>query len=77
MIAVVLGGGGGTLIAWTAWTVDKLNSIESRITSLQAATPSYWTITDQERAANWLRWDNATMSLKVRDAREVIASRNP
>lgn len=63
------------LIGWTAWSVDKLNSIETRIAALQSAQPSYWTTQDQERAGNWLRQDNP--GIKVRDVRDSILARSP
>jgi flagellar basal body-associated protein FliL len=65
----------GSLITWTAWSVDKLNSIETRIAALQSAQPSYWTTQDQERIGNWLRQDNP--GLKVRDVRDSLIARTP
>ena len=46
------------------------------IPKLEALTRNSWTIQDQERQMNWLKWDNAA-TLKVRDAREVVTARNP
>ena len=72
--AVVMG---GALISWTAWSVDKLNSIESRLAALQDAQPKYWTIADEERRGNWLIHDNPHLTFRLRDVRDVISSRNP
>lgn len=67
-LLVFVGGGG-----W--WAALKLQSIDSRLAALQA---SGWTIQDQERQMNWLKWDNVgAVNLKVREAREVVAARTP
>lgn len=68
-ILVMVAGGG-----W--WSALKLQSIDSRLASLQA---SGWTVQDQERQMNWLKWDNAKIfpELKIRDTREVVAARSP
>lgn len=64
----------GSMVGSGAWYAAlKLNSIDTRLAALQA---SGWTMQDQERQMNWLRWDNAG-TVKVRDAREVVAARTP
>ena len=64
---------GGVFVAG-GWAAMKLDRIESRLEAIQRNS---WTVQDEERANNWLRWDNADKGLKVRDARDVVAARNP
>lgn len=64
----------GVLFLAGGWAAIKLDRIDSRLASLQQTG---WTLQDQERQMNWLRWDNQANNLKVRDSREVVAARTP
>lgn len=58
----------GLLISGT-WTVAV------QLTSINRKLDSAWTIEDAQRSQNWLRQDNASIGLKVRDTDDVLAAR--
>lgn len=67
----------GVVFTAGAWAALKLERIDNRLEAIQLAQQKAWTIDDQERQMNWLRWDNAAAPLKIREPREVVAARNP
>jgi uncharacterized membrane protein YesL len=58
----------GLLISGT-WTVAV------QLTSINRKLDSAWTIEDAQRARNWLRQDNVSIGLIVRDTDDVIRAR--